>query len=163
MRDILLDNTGDVIINNNDVQLVSGKELTRQKVKLVLSTNKGEWLLNENEGINFKVMLVKKHNEDEVMDTIRDGLRQIDETFVIEEYNIIQTINRKLIVEFKAVNEDGEELRLAVGEGQATTERGEVRDILIWGLSADEILRSGRALDALLICVEDETVFVGDI
>lgn len=162
MRDILLDNTGDVIINNNDVQLVSGKELTMQKVKLVLSTNKGEWLLNEQEGINFKVMLVKKHNEDEVMDTIRDGLRQIDETFVIEEYKI-QTINRKLIVEFKAVNEDGEELRLAVGEGQATTESGEVRDILICGLSADEILRSGSALDALCICVEDETVFVGDI
>lgn len=162
MRDILLNDAGDVVIAKNDVQLVSGNELTRQKVKLVLSTNKGEWLLNKNEGINFKVMLGKKYNEDEIMDTIRDGLRQIDDTFVIENYDI-QTIGRKLIVEFNAVNADGEEIRLAVGEAQATTEDGDIIDVLICGMSADDILQSGNALDALSICIEDETVLVGNI
>lgn len=51
---------GDVLIQNNEIQIVTGEELTRQTVKCVLNTNKGEWFANWQEGINFSELLGKK-------------------------------------------------------------------------------------------------------
>lgn len=53
-------NSGDVEITNKRIVMVEGAELTRQNVQQVLSTNKGEWTLNADEGINFKNILGKK-------------------------------------------------------------------------------------------------------
>lgn len=48
---------GDLLIENGDIQIVTGAELTRQTVEMVLSTQKGEWTLNINEGIDFANIL----------------------------------------------------------------------------------------------------------
>lgn len=60
MKGFALDANGDLLIKKNDIQMIEGAELTRQTVKTVLSTNKGEWSLNIDEGINFKDILGKK-------------------------------------------------------------------------------------------------------
>ena len=57
MNDFELDEKGDIMIARDDVQLVSGKDLTVQRIKQILGTNKGEWKLDENEGINMRAML----------------------------------------------------------------------------------------------------------
>ena len=44
---------GDLLIENGDIQIVTGAELKRQTVEMVLSTQKGEWTLNIDEGINY--------------------------------------------------------------------------------------------------------------
>jgi hypothetical protein len=54
-----LDSNNDVEIRNNHVQMIEGDELTAQTVQCVLSTNKGEWFLNPEEGINFRAILGK--------------------------------------------------------------------------------------------------------
>ena len=51
---------GDVVIENGEIQMVSGAELTRQTVETVLGTNKGEWFFNADEGITFSNILGKK-------------------------------------------------------------------------------------------------------
>lgn len=51
---------GDVVIENNEIQMVSDAELIRQTVETVLNTNKGEWFFDEDEGINFDNILGKK-------------------------------------------------------------------------------------------------------
>lgn len=53
-------NSGDVEITNKRIVMVEGAELTRQNVQQVLSTNKGEWVLNPDEGIDFKNILGRK-------------------------------------------------------------------------------------------------------
>lgn len=51
---------GDVVIENNEIQMISDAELIRQTVETVLNTNKGEWFFNADEGINFENILGKK-------------------------------------------------------------------------------------------------------
>lgn len=63
MKGFALDEHGDVLIANGEIQMINGTDLTVQTVKTVLSTNKGEWTFNENEGINFHNILGKKYTE----------------------------------------------------------------------------------------------------
>ena len=60
MQGLMLDEHGDVVIQNGVVQMVHGSELTRQTIKTVLGTQKGEWFLNWDEGINHDNILGKK-------------------------------------------------------------------------------------------------------
>ena len=64
MKGFMLDDNGDVVIKDRAIQMVEGNELTRQKVQSVLSTNKGEWPLNTEEGIAFKNILGKSRIEE---------------------------------------------------------------------------------------------------
>lgn len=107
-KNFLLDDTGDVVISNNEIQMVSGDELIRQTLKSVLSTNKGEWFLNEGEGIQFKNIFVKNPLEEEIKSEIFDGLLQIDDTFVLEFFEMnLDAVERLLTVKFTASNADG--------------------------------------------------------
>ena len=56
----MLDESGDVVIQSGDIQMVNGVELTMQTIKSVLGTQKGEWFFNANEGINLNEILGKK-------------------------------------------------------------------------------------------------------
>lgn len=60
MKGFALDEHGDVVIQNGEIQMVYGANLTAQTVKSVLSTQKGEWFLDANEGINRDNILGKK-------------------------------------------------------------------------------------------------------
>lgn len=59
MKGFALTNKGDVLISNHEIQIVEDAELTRQTVQTILSTNKGEWSLNHDEGITFSNILGK--------------------------------------------------------------------------------------------------------
>lgn len=113
MYGFAIDENGDAIIENNDIKLVSDKELIRQTVKQVLSTNLGEWWLNENEGIAFNAILKKNPQYDQIEDTVKSGLLQIDKTFELTSF-ICTPINRTLKIEFTARNESGEEIDITL-------------------------------------------------
>lgn len=149
MKDFKIDSNGDIAIKNHDIQFVSGAELTAQKARLILSTNKGEWILNADEGIDFSVMLVKNPNKDAILDTVRDGLRQIDETFRITEYEY-KTVERHLILTFKAINDNEEEINLSVGEITSNE-----RTYIIAAINAEDVLRSAGAIEAVCVCDTD--------
>jgi phage baseplate assembly protein W len=59
LKGFKLNSKGDVEIKNNQIETVEGNELLRQTVQSVLGTNKGEWIFNPDEGINFKNILGK--------------------------------------------------------------------------------------------------------
>lgn len=59
MKGFMLTN-GDLSITNGEIDMVEGVELTAQTVGSVLSTNKGEWFFNSEEGIDFDVILGKQ-------------------------------------------------------------------------------------------------------
>ena len=53
MKGFALDNNGDVIIEKNKIKMIDGVDLINQTVKTVLGTNKTEWFLNVDGGIEF--------------------------------------------------------------------------------------------------------------
>lgn len=111
MKGFEMDSTGDVAIVDNKIPMVSGPNLVKQKVQNVLSTNKGEWFLDLNEGIDFDNVLGKGVTEDIVRYEIEQGLLQVDSTFTITEFSCeIDSRNRKVKTHFKAQTGSGEEV-----------------------------------------------------
>lgn len=109
MRGFLLDKNGDVVIEKGDISMIDGNELLRQSVQFVIATNKGEWFLNEDEGINYHAILKKNPELDSVRDEIAAALLQIDETFVLQDFSM-DIEGRNLKVKFSATNDNGDEI-----------------------------------------------------
>ena len=120
MDGFMLDDKGDVVIetdertNRSDIVTVSDNDLIEQTVRQVLRTNLGEWWLNEDEGIDFYVILTKNPNFDEIRDTINLGLLQVDESFVISEFNCKLEKDRKLTISFTATNSNDDEISVTL-------------------------------------------------
>ena len=107
MRGFKLTQAGDVAIKNNKIEMIADDELSRQSIQYLLSTNKGEWFYNEEEGINFMNLLGKNVEDDTVKSEILDGLLQIDNTFVITDFSTERNAEtRKLDVKFTASTAD---------------------------------------------------------
>ena len=107
-----LNDKGDISIENNQIQMINDAELTRQTIQSIISTNKGEWPLNDEEGITYDNIL-GKHTDDEeaVQDEIEQGIQQVDENLSITDFNFdFDSNTRKLKINFKAENENGEEI-----------------------------------------------------
>lgn len=112
MKDFQLENN-DVKIKGNKIQMIAGDNLLSQKIQKVLSTNKGELFYNEDEGIDFRNILKKNTTEDEVKAEILDGLLQIDESFVLTEFNMqLDSSTRQLAVKFVAETSEGEAIEM---------------------------------------------------
>lgn len=102
-------NNGDIVIENGDIQLISGSELTVQTCTTVLETRKGEWFGNTDEGIDIGFVLGRNVTEDMIRGQILLGLRQVDSTLYIDTfiYNFDKK-SRKAIVKFTAKNTKNE-------------------------------------------------------
>lgn len=84
MKTFKLDQYGDVVITNNQIELVEGVELIAQTLKRVLNTNLGEWFGDEDEGIDFYVILTKNPNYDLVQDTINTAVQKVADSLGVE-------------------------------------------------------------------------------
>ena len=111
MIGIALDERGDIVIENNEISIVVGDELLRQKVWSVLHTNRREWFFDWDQGIEFENLLGKSTNEELARYEIERGLLQVDSTFVITEFEYSANLTaRTAKVSFKARTESGEEV-----------------------------------------------------
>lgn len=106
-----LDDSGDIIVENGKIKMCRDNELLRQTCEAVVSTNKGEWFLNENEGINHKNIITKNPDEEVVKGEILMGLKQVRDDFKFDEYkSVLDTENRVLNINFTASSE-GEKIQ----------------------------------------------------
>lgn len=92
MKGFALNEQGDVIIQNGEIQMVYGANLTAQTVRSVLSTQKGEWFLDSNEGINLNNILGKK-------------AVVLDDTVNRNQYIVSKENNAETDAELTALNE----------------------------------------------------------
>ena len=92
MKGFALDNNGDVIIEKNKIKMIDGVDLINQTVKTVLGTNKTEWFLNIDEGIDFNSIKDDPKIEEELAvvdeDELADGYSEDSEMLLDEEENI---------------------------------------------------------------------------
>lgn len=109
MKGFMVSGDGDVVMTDGKLMMADGDELLRQTVQQVLGTNKREWFLNTEEGIDFSVMLRKRVNHDEIRAELQAGLRQVDEDLILDEYAFSMK-ERKMNIAFKAKNSDGDTL-----------------------------------------------------
>lgn len=112
MTGFALDENGDVILENGEIRMVSVEELIRQTVQSVLGTNKGEWFLNINEGIDYSAIFERGASDEVIRNEICAGLIQIDGTFVLDQLQIRRDAKaRCLSVAFTAHNKDGKVIK----------------------------------------------------
>lgn len=102
-----MDSTGDVLIENNEIQMVEGDELLRQTVQSIIETNKGEWFEDWDEGIEFSNILGKGVTEEMVIAEIEDGLQQVDENLNISNFEM-SVKDRVLTVKFTCADEEND-------------------------------------------------------
>ncbi len=111
MKGFALDESGDVLIENNQIGMVNGDRLLQQLVWTVLRTNLGEWFFDWELGVDFDNLIGKDTNEELVRYEIEKGLKQVDSTFVITEFSYgADRMNRKAQVNFKAQTDNGNEV-----------------------------------------------------
>ena len=79
IKGFALNEQGDVIIASGAIQMVQGSELTKQTIKSVLGTQKGEWFLNWEEGIDHYAILGKKHYASQSSSLDKRYMAEIDE------------------------------------------------------------------------------------
>lgn len=95
-----------------EIEMIDGNELLVQTVESVIGTNKGEWVLNKDEGIHFKNLLGKKIDEEVIKNEVFQGLLQVDNSFFMTDFSVeLDAETRKLKIYFSAVNDNGEELK----------------------------------------------------
>lgn len=108
----------DVEIRHNKIVMNNDSELIRQKVQKILSTNKGEWFGNADEGISFREVLGKNVDEEIVKSNILNGLLQIDPSFMFTAFNMsADKATRKLNVSFTATNAENETVNVGTTIG----------------------------------------------
>lgn len=111
MKGFALDANGDVLIENNEISIVTGDKLLQQKVWAILRTNLKEWFFDWSQGIDYNNLLGKGKNEELARYEVERGLSQVDETFTITDFKYeVDTQQRKAKVTFKAVNKEGKEV-----------------------------------------------------
>ena len=106
MKGFLLDQNGDLLLYNNELQMAYGDDLTDQTVRMVLGTNKKDWFLNWDEGIQFQNILGKHITDDMLKTEVLAGLKQVDDTFALDSFTVTREA-RTATVQFTAHNSDG--------------------------------------------------------
>lgn len=115
MKGFALDENGDVKIEKNEIQMVEGDELLRQTIETNIATQKGEWFLDEEQGIDRSNVLGKGVTEEVVESEIESAIQQVDDTLNISEFNYNVT-GRKSKVNFKVVSEENDKEIEVTGE-----------------------------------------------
>ena len=106
-----MDDNGDIVIKDGNMQIVSDNELKAQTLKTVLGTNKGEWFLNTDEGINLHFLLGKGVTEDMQLSQVKEACKQVDENLYVSAFSAtVDDANRKSTIYFTAKDDNGTEL-----------------------------------------------------
>ena len=108
MKGFSTDDKGDVIVGKT-IEMVGGNELLRQTIQRVIGTNHGEWEFDAEEGIDFRVLLCKNPDKDEIRNEIEQALERIDETLTLTDFALSMD-GRNAVISFSATNGNGEDV-----------------------------------------------------
>lgn len=104
------------------MELVEGIELVVQTLRQVINTNLGEWFSDEEEGIDYHVILTKNPNYDLIQDTIETAVQQVADSLNVEietDNYTFEITGRELTIAFTITvkseeNEDSAELEITL-------------------------------------------------
>lgn len=106
MKGFAIDSRGDVVIEKNDMKLAYDTDLLIQKIRQVLSTNRGEWWLDPKEGIPVQKVLKKNPNLALIRDYVRSAIAQVDKSLEMTRCDVIIE-GRNLKITFEITSPSG--------------------------------------------------------
>lgn len=86
MKGFKLDERGDIVFEKGKIAFVEDINLTVQTIRTVMGTNKGEWFLNDNEGIDFDFILGKGITDDMRLSQCADACQQVDSNLYVYDF-----------------------------------------------------------------------------
>lgn len=116
MESLKLEADGDI-----SFEMVSGVEELAQCCRILLGTNKGEWFLNPDSGIDYSLFTGKEVNETRLHDELTAGLLQEERIGSVDDVSFhIDLKQRTMTADFTATGTDGtavslEEVMLGAG------------------------------------------------
>ncbi|WP_061567257.1 DUF2634 domain-containing protein [Geobacillus stearothermophilus] len=102
---------GDLVFENGDIVMVEGDEELAQSLQSVFQTNKGEWFLNENHGLDRTPFLTKKFDEALATDAIAEAAAQEERIQRVENVSFHRE-ERSLTVDATFIKNDGQPLQM---------------------------------------------------
>lgn len=104
MKTFKLDHNGDIVFKDKKIELVHDNEMVKQTIKQVLNTNLGEWFYDEEEGIDYSIILTKNPNYDLIQDTINTAVQQVADMLSVDietdNFNF-EVVGRELTINFE--------------------------------------------------------------
>lgn len=107
---------GDAVVTKT-IETVTGDEMLRQTIELVISTHQGEWFYDQLEGIDRGVILCKNPQEDQIRATIEAAVLRVNDMLTVTDFRLELDAKRHANIEFKILKPNGEELEVAYTYG----------------------------------------------
>ncbi|MCA0980246.1 DUF2634 domain-containing protein [Exiguobacterium aestuarii] len=108
MKDLKLKD-GDLVIWENDVSLVDGKEEVAQSLLNAVGTNIGEFQLEPDMGIEFFNILGKGVTKEDIQAEVFAGLSQEERVETVDEISVsIDSLERKTSIDFTVTTVEGD-------------------------------------------------------
>ncbi|UQS85792.1 hypothetical protein MOO46_07310 (plasmid) [Apilactobacillus apisilvae] len=117
MKDLMLDDSGDMIIDDvsGDLNMTDGKDELNQHVYSLLNTFLGELSWNEERGLNQMQLINSSDDLQAVQTTLSDYLREKLNDFDSIEINNSEINDRNLNIKATVKLNDGTSIETAVG------------------------------------------------
>lgn len=113
MQSLKLDDTGDLIFLSGELQLISGPDEIAQCCALAVGTNKGEWILDPDMGIDFKRITGKGVTEEEIRDELVAGVLQEPRIQTVDTVTItFDRAHRTATADFMATAVNGDVIKI---------------------------------------------------
>jgi hypothetical protein len=118
-QDLLLNFSGDLAIENGDLQLTANKQTLEQRIKRALLTFKGEWFLNEEIGIPyFQDILGHKNSIATLKDIFINEIQKIEGVKELQDLKIkLDNQERGLEINFTILDDLNNILTMEVANG----------------------------------------------
>ncbi len=102
--------TNDIELDgSNEIKMVEGDEELIQSVRLIITTNLGEWFLNPEHGFDRFAVLGKQIERDVVIDSLYQAILQEERVSRVENVTMeIDKENRKLNISFAFFKQNGD-------------------------------------------------------
>lgn len=109
MKAFKIDASGDFIIEKGSFVMVEGDDELIQQIRMSYLTRKGEWFLDEDEGLEREPLFAKFFDQDEAKDAIIESTIGTSESLEYENitFDRDKKTTRKMVVNVNVSKEDG--------------------------------------------------------
>lgn len=105
---------GDLIFDaQNNLVMVEGEDEIAQSIERVLTTNKGEWFLNLEHGLDYKAITGKGRDIEGIKLAITEAILQEERVSEVERIDLSLDKNRHLKINVTARLQEGDTLDLS--------------------------------------------------
>ncbi len=105
---------GDLIFDaQNNLVMIDGEDEIAQSIERVLTTNKGEWFLNLEHGLDYKAITGKGKDIDGIKLAITEAILQEERVSEVEKMDLFLDKNRHLKINVIARLQEGDTLEIS--------------------------------------------------